>query len=135
MERKVAALFEPLIAMQRDEALTGLAKGFAFRLIEGFGVLSRADVADDVKALDQDARGLLRKHGVRFGQFTIFMPLVLKPAPTRLRLVLWGLSKGLETFPEAPPPGLVTVPVVPGIEPGADTMSGYRTAGQPGHSD
>ena len=39
------------------------------------------------------------------------MPLLLKPAPTRLRLVLWALSSGLQEFPEAPPPGLVTVPV------------------------
>ncbi len=44
---------------------------------------------------------MLRKHGVRFGQFTIFMPLLLKPAPTRLRLVLWSLSKGLQEFPES----------------------------------
>ncbi|WP_425038321.1 helicase-related protein [Primorskyibacter sp. S187A] len=129
IDRKVAALFEPMIAMGRDETLSGLAKGFAFRLVENFGVLPRADVADDVKALDQDARGALRKHGVRFGQFTIFMPLLLKPAPTRLRLVLWSLSKGLDTFPEAPPPGLVTVPSVPDMEHGADTMAGYRTAG------
>jgi ATP-dependent RNA helicase SUPV3L1/SUV3 len=129
MERKVAALFEPLVAMRRDEALTGLARGFAFQLVEAFGVLPRAEVADDVKALDQDARALLRKHGVRFGQFTIFLPALLKPAPTRLRLVLWSLSKGLDTFPEAPPPGLVTVPAAQGMEPGADTMSGYRSAG------
>ena len=49
--------------------------------------------------------------GFDFGQFTVFMPVLLKPAPTRLRLVLWALSKNLDVFPEAPPPGLVTVPV------------------------
>ncbi len=129
IDRKIAALFEPMMAMQRDEALTGLAKGFAFQLTEGFGILPRAQVANDVKALDQDARALLRKHGVRFGQFTIFMPLLLKPAPTRLRLVLWSLAQGLDIFPESPPPGLVTIPVVDGTVPGADTMAGYRIAG------
>ena len=61
--------------MQRDEELAGLAKGFAFRMVESLGVLPRAALADEVKALDQDARGALRKHGIRFGQFTIFMPL------------------------------------------------------------
>ena len=110
--------------MQADEELAGLAKGFAFRLTEGFGVIPRGEVASDVKALDQDARGALRKHGVRFGQFTIFMPLLLKPAPTRLRLVLWSLSKGLQEFPEAPPPGLVTVPTISGLERGTYAMSG-----------
>ena len=101
IDRKIAALFEPLMALAKDETLTGLARGFAFRMVEGFGILPRADVAEEVKALDQDARGALRKHGIRFGQFTIFMPLLLKPAPTRLRLVLWSLSKGLSaSFPK-----------------------------------
>ncbi len=129
IDRKVAALFEPLIALQRDETLTGLARGFAFRMVEGFGILSRADVAHEVKELDQDARGTLRKHGLRFGQFTIFMPLLLKPAPTRLRLVLWSLSQGLQEFPEAPPPGLVTVPALKDAPKGAHAMCGYRAAG------
>ena len=129
IDRKVASLFEPLIALKNDEALTGLARGFAFRMVEGFGVLPRADLAEEVKSLDQDARGALRKHGIRFGQFTIFMPLLLKPAPTRLRLVLWSLTKGLSEFPESPPPGLVTIPVEQGAPAGADTISGYRNAG------
>ncbi|MEO0865048.1 MAG: disulfide oxidoreductase, partial [Pseudomonadota bacterium] len=130
IDRKVAALFEPLLAMQRDEGLTGLAKGFAFQMVEGMGVLPRAAVANEVKALDQDARGALRKHGIRFGQFTIFMPLLLKPAPTRLRLVLWSLANGLDVFPESPPPGLVTIPAMKDAVAGADTMAGYRNAGE-----
>ncbi|MFM2365549.1 MAG: hypothetical protein RIR95_156, partial [Pseudomonadota bacterium] len=70
IDRKVAAQFEPLAAMSRDETLTGLARGFAFRLVENLGVLPRDVVAEDVKALDQESRSALRKHGVRFGQFT-----------------------------------------------------------------
>ncbi|MEM6595917.1 MAG: helicase-related protein, partial [Pseudomonadota bacterium] len=130
IDRKIATLFEPLIALQRDEALTGLARGFGFQLVENFGVIPRADVADDVKALDQEARGQLRKHGVRFGQFTIFLPLLLKPAPTRLRLVLWALAKGLDEFPESPPAGLVTVPVGRELPAGYHSMAGYRAAGE-----
>ncbi len=129
IDRKIAALFEPLLALSKDEALTGLARGFAFRVVEGLGILERADVADDVKALDQDARGALRKHGIRFGQFTIFMPLLLKPAPTRLRLVLWSLAQDLQEFPESPPPGLVTVPAKTEAPNGYHTMCGYRAAG------
>jgi ATP-dependent RNA helicase SUPV3L1/SUV3 len=128
--RKIAALFEPLQNLQNDEALTGLARGFAFRMVEALGILPRAQVAQEVKDLDQDARGALRKHGIRFGQFTIFMPLLLKPAPTRLRLVLWSLANGLDMFPEAPPPGLVTVPTIADAPEGYDTMCGYRAAGE-----
>ncbi|MEX3014450.1 helicase-related protein [Gymnodinialimonas hymeniacidonis] len=129
IDRRVAAQFEPLLAMSRDEAITGLARGVAFQLLENFGVVPRGEIADDIKALDQDARALLRKHGVRFGQYTIFLPLLLKPAPTRLRLVMWGLWQGLDSFPDSPPPGLVTIPTVEGAPAGHATMAGYRVSG------
>ncbi len=129
IDRKVAALFEPMIGIQKDEALAGMAKGFGFRMIEAMGVIDRRDVADEVKGLDQDARGLLRKHGIRFGQFTIFMPLLLKPAPTRLRLVLRSLASGADEFPESPPPGLVTIPYLKEIPSQTYLMSGYKPAG------
>lgn len=130
IDRKIATGFEPLLALRNDETLTGSAKGFAYRMAEGFGIIPRGEVADEVKALDQDARGALRKHGVRFGQFTIFQPLLLKPAPTRLRLVLWSLVRGLDEFPESPPPGLVTVPAAKDAVPGYYAMAGYRAAGE-----
>jgi ATP-dependent RNA helicase SUPV3L1/SUV3 len=66
---------------------------------------------------------------VRFGQYSVFMPALLKPAPTRLRLVLWSLVENFEEFPEAPPPGLVTVPAVPGAPKGYYPRAGYRLAG------
>ncbi|MGR3493010.1 MAG: disulfide oxidoreductase, partial [Shimia sp.] len=130
IDRKIAALFEPLFKMQDDEALAGLAKGFAFRVVEALGILPRAEVADDVKALDQQMRGALRKHGIRFGQYTIFQHLLLKPAPTRLRLVLLSLAKGEQEFPEAPPPGLVTIPVPQGVADWVPTACGFRVAGE-----
>ncbi len=129
IDRKVAALFEPLLALGRDEALAGLARGFGFRLVEAMGVLPREGVAEDVRALDQEARGALRRHGVRFGQFTVFLPALLKPAPTRLRLVLWSLHEGLAEFPESPPPGLVTIPNAAEVPAGHYALAGYRPAG------
>ncbi|MGB4828541.1 MAG: DEAD/DEAH box helicase, partial [Paracoccaceae bacterium] len=129
IDRKVAALYEPLLAMGRDEALTGLARGFAFRMAEALGVQPRETVAAEVKELDQEARGVLRKHGIRFGQYTVFLPVLLKPAPTRLRLVLWSLWNGLSEFPESPPPGLVTIPNIAEVPKQHYTLSGYHPAG------
>ena len=129
IDRKIATLFEPLLALERDDKLSGLARGFAFTLVENFGLIPRESVLETVKSLDQDARATLRKHGVRFGQHTIFMPLLLKPAPTRLRLLLWSLTNNIDEFPSAPPPGLVTVPTESFALSGVDTMSGYRNAG------
>ncbi len=56
IDRKHRRAVRALINLQRDETLAGLARGFAFRMVEGFGILPRAQVADEVKALDQDAR-------------------------------------------------------------------------------
>ena len=83
-----------------------------------------------MRELDQDARGALRKHRVRFGQFTIFFPALLKPAPTRLRLVLWSLQKGFDVFPESPPPGLVTIPWCRTCRPGPTRWRATAPAGQ-----
>ncbi|MCL5775790.1 disulfide oxidoreductase [Limibaculum sp. FT325] len=129
LARRIAALFEPLVAMQADEAVTGLARGVAFRLGEGLGIQPRRAMADDIRALGQEERASLRKHGVRFGQHNVFMPALLKPAPTRMRLILWSLWEGLEDFPSAPPAGHVTVPVAPGMPQGYYEKAGYRVCG------
>ena len=129
IDRRIAQHFAPLVALRDDEALTGMARGIAFRLVEVLGILPRSEVAEEVKGLEQDGRASLRKHGVRFGQYTVFLPLLLKPAPTRLRLVLWALKEDLPIFPEAPPPGLVTVPAVADAPAGYYPRAGYRLAG------
>ena len=98
-------------------------------MVEALGVIAREDVASEVKDLDQEARSVLRKHGIRFGQFTVFMPVLLKPAPTRLRLVLWSLWNGLQEFPESPPPGLVTIPNIADVPKSHYTLAGYHPAG------
>ncbi len=130
IERRVKALFEPLTAMRDDPAMTGLARGVAFQMVENLGVMQRRQIADDVKALDQEGRSLLRKHGVRFGQHHVFMPALLKPAPTRFRILLWSLFSKFDDFPSAPPPGLVTIAAQPGAPEGFYTRAGYRLCGQ-----
>ncbi len=128
IDRKIATLFEPLFAIEKDDALNGIARGLGFQLVQAMGIIPRKQVVEDVKALNQDARRLLRKHGVRFGQFSIFMPVLLKPAPTRLRIILWSLAQKLEEFPSSPPPGLVTIPANPDAPIGYHTMAGYHNA-------
>ncbi len=129
IDGKVATLFDPLMGLARDETLSGAPKGFAFRMVEALGVLSRDEVSEEVRALDQEARGALRRHGLRFGQFTVFLPILLKPAATRLRLVLWSLAQGLAEFPESPPPGLVTIPNLAAVPRLHYTLAGYYPAG------
>ena len=73
--------------------------------------------------------GFCASTGVRFGQFTIFMPLLLKPAPTRLRLALWALEKGLDHVPDRPAARVGDDPrMKPNGPMATTTMSGYRPA-------
>ena len=72
------------VRARRADDVTGIARGIAFQIVEALGVLERHRVADDVKALDQAQRATLRKHGVRFGAYHIYVPALLKPAPRAL---------------------------------------------------
>ena len=130
VERKIESLFEPLYLMKKDENIVGLSKGLAFRLIESMGIIPRQEIINELKDMDQDSRALLRKHGVRFGQFNIFLPLLLKPAVTRMRLVLWALKKGFTEFPSAPVAGLVTINANNNEADGYFVKAGYHYAGE-----
>ncbi len=88
----ISTILKPLDDLSRAEDLQGLAKGLAYQLVENLGVLFRRDVSDDVKSLDQDARASMRRYGVRFGAYHIFMPALLKPAPAELITLLWALK-------------------------------------------
>lgn len=119
LKAHVASVLAPLVALRDAEDVTGLARGIAFRLIENFGSLRRERVAEDVRALDQAARGQLRKYGVRFGGYSIFLPALLKPAPARLLAMFWALARKdvpkdaenpFADLPQPPVPGLTSVP-------------------------
>ena len=109
VDRLIEHNFSALLSMKNDEQITGLARGISFQLAENLGVIPRDRVRKDIKALEQSDRALLRKHGIRFGQFTIYHHLMLKPAQTKLRLLLWSVFSKLDHVPEIPTPGLVTI--------------------------
>ncbi len=88
VRHKIATELAPLKQLQEATALEGLARGLAFQLLENKGSLMRRDVSAVLAKLDQPLRGVLRKLGVRFGFYTIFMPALLKPAPARLLALL-----------------------------------------------
>ncbi|MGA2943434.1 MAG: helicase-related protein, partial [Xanthobacteraceae bacterium] len=80
LEKLLGSLFELSVA----EDITGIARGVAFQLVEALGVLDRQKVADEVKGLEQPARASLRKYGVRFGTYHVYVPALLKPGPRAL---------------------------------------------------
>ncbi len=93
-----------------------MARGIAFQLVEALGVLERQKVAEEVKGLDQPARATLRKYGVRFGAYHIYLPALLKPAPRALATQLWALkhegpdAKGLDELQHLAASGRTSIP-------------------------
>ena len=90
---------------------------------------------EDVKSLSQEDRAVLRAQGVRFGAFHIFTPLLLKPAATELRLLLWALqlkkagSLDLASLPMPPGQGLTSAVFDRSTPRGFYGVCGYRICG------
>ena len=129
LEGTIKENLDPLFSLLNDKGISGASAGLVFRLGEGLGVLPREAVREEIKALDQDSRGKFRKHGVRFGQYTIFQPSLLKPEPTRIRILLWQIFNSSYAMQEPPIPGLVTISSVKGIDPNFYTVAGFRLLG------
>ena len=89
---QIDSLLKPLIDLKNATQIAGIGKGIAFQLAENFGLLNRRDIADDVKALDQEGRAALRRLGVRFGAYHVFVPTLVKPGPAGLITLLWSLK-------------------------------------------
>ena len=83
IDRHVATLLEPLLKLQENETLQGIARGIAFRIVETLGVLPRETVLEDIKSLSQEDRAVLRAQGVRFGAFHIFTPVAFEARRNR----------------------------------------------------
>jgi len=128
-------LLKPLFDLQGAEGLEGLARGVAFRIVEGLGILERQEAADEIRQLDQDMRASLRKHGVRFGAYTIFVPALLKPAPSQLLAQLWALKNGtldmpgLAELPQLSASGRTSIPYDPEISKPLYKIVGFRVCG------
>ena len=130
LRHHINTVLEGVMALEAPADLEGTARGIAYQLYEHIGLLPRAHVADDVKNLDQDVRGKLRKLGIKFGAYHIYLPLSLKPAPRELALILFALKHG-----GVRQPGVTDIPhiVLSGrtsfvVDPEVDTQL-YETAG------
>lgn len=136
LKNHVEKLLAPLFALNAAEDITGLARGIAFQLVEALGVLDRQKVAEDVKTLDQPSRATLRKYGVRFGAYHIYVPLLLKPAPRALATQLWALKNeapdvsGVDTLQHIAASGRTSVAIDKEIPAALYRTSGYRVCGE-----
>ncbi len=136
LKAHIEKLLGPLVAVSAAEDITGIARGVAFQLVESLGVLERQKVADDVKGLDQPSRATLRKYGVRFGAYHIYIPGLLKPAPRGLATQLHALKdtsgelKGLDDVQALAASGRTSIPINKDVSKALYRTAGYRVCGE-----
>ncbi len=132
----ITKLLGSLFELSAGADINGIARGVAFQLVEALGVLERTRVADEVKGLDQPERANLRKYGVRFGAYHIYLPLLLKPAPRALAVQLWALShdgpqsNGLDDLLHLAGSGRTSIPANIEIDAALYRTAGYRVCGE-----
>jgi len=132
----IQKLLGPLVEISKAEDVTGIARGVAYQLVEALGVLERQKVSEEVKALDQTARAMLRKYGVRFGAYHIYVPALLKPAPRALATQLFALKdnsgelRGLDDIQQLAASGRTSIPVNKEIARALYRAAGYRVCGE-----
>jgi ATP-dependent RNA helicase SUPV3L1/SUV3 len=136
LKTHIEKLLSPLFSLTAAEDVTGIARGVAFQLVEALGVLERQKVAEEVKGLDQPARATLRKYGVRFGAYHIYLPALLKPAPRALATQLWAIkhespeTKGVSDLLHLAASGRTSIPVDKETPKALYRTAGYRICGE-----
>ncbi|RFB74976.1 helicase-related protein [Methylovirgula sp. 4M-Z18] len=137
LAQHVKKLLGPLFDLETGEGLEGMARGIAFLTAESLGVLDRARIADEVKGLSQDARAALRKLGLRFGAYHIYLPQLLKPAPRSLAAQLWTLkhggleeAKGFDEVPHMASTGRTSFPANKEVPATLYRVAGFRLCGE-----
>jgi ATP-dependent RNA helicase SUPV3L1/SUV3 len=115
----IGKILAPLDALrveigEADSKVSQAARGVIVQLIESLGSLTRAAATPLLAHLTGEDRALLARAGVRLGTTHVYIADMLRPEPTRWRLALWAVHRGLDSAPPPPAPGRVSVPVLEG---------------------
>ena len=133
----IQRLLGPLFALRSLQEGAQPLQDLAAKIAGALGVLEREPVRGVVRNLDQTARAVLRKHGVRFGSYYLYVPSTLRPAARALALQLFCIQKGDEDFAAAAQ-GLIPMAssgrtsAPPDARVGAETyrVGGFRRCGE-----
>ena len=89
LKEKINFILKSLIELRSLKESNSSVRALAYQLYENNGVLKRDVVSEYLKKLGQDERKILRKLGVKFGRYHVFLFKLLKPESVSLRILLW----------------------------------------------
>ncbi len=87
--KKIETELNSLIELKNIKENNPELRALAYRLYENNGVIKRSNISEYLKKINQDDRKKLRKLGVKFGRYHIFLFKLFKPSAVSLRILLW----------------------------------------------
>ena len=87
--KKIKDELKSLIDLKKINVNNTSIRALAYQLYENNGVIKRDNVKDFLIKLNQEDRKILRKMGVKFGRYHIFLFKLFKPNSVSLRIILW----------------------------------------------
>ena len=101
INKKIKNELNSLIELKNIREKNSEIRALAYRLYESNGVVKRSDILETLKKLNQDDRKILRRLGVKFGRYHVFLFKLFKPSSVSLRILLWKNynNKFLDLYP------------------------------------
>ena len=87
--KKIETELTSLIDLKNIKESNTEVRALAYHLYENNGVVKREEVSEFLKKINQDERKKLRRIGVKFGRYHIFLFKLFKPSSVSLRILLW----------------------------------------------
>lgn len=129
LKRQLNTVCDPLDILTKAEDLSQESHDFIKALTENLGYVQRHKIDDIVKKIPSNDRIKLRKAGVKFAQYSVFIRDMLKPIAQKVKLILWSLKNNI-LLPELPPSGVVTIPFNSNMPNGYYDIAGYKICGE-----
>jgi len=89
INEKIEVELKSLIDLKNIKENNSELRALSYHLYENNGVVKRENVSNYLNKLDQEQRKKLRRIGVKFGRYHIFLFKLFKPSSVSLRILLW----------------------------------------------
>ncbi len=101
INEKIKFELRSLVDLKNINERNSELRALSYHLYENNGVVKRENVSKYLEKLNQEERRKLRKIGVKFGRYHIFLYKLFKPSSVSLRIILWKSfnEKNLNLFP------------------------------------
>ncbi len=101
INEKIKFELRSLVDLKNINERNSELRALSYHLYENNGVVKRGNVSKYLEKLNQEERRKLRKIGVKFGRYHIFLYKLFKPSSVSLRIILWKSfnEKNLNLFP------------------------------------